>query len=93
MQIAKVVGKAVSSVKVDQLVGHKLLVVENVATAAAPLRTPTRYVAVDLVGAGEGELVLVTQGTPAAWAVSDAGMPVDAAIVGILDAVSEADGT
>ena len=43
--------------------------------------------AVDLVGAGEGEVVVVVRGSPAARAIDLEGVPVDAAIVGIVDAV------
>ena len=49
------------------------------------------YVAVDLVGAGQPELVLVVQGSSAARAVGVDGAPIDAAVVAILDQV-RADG-
>lgn len=86
MQLAKVIGKIVSSVKAEELVGLTLLVVED--RASGEQVPAARYVAVDLVGAGEGEVVIVTRGTPAAWAIADQGAPVDAAIVGIVDSAS-----
>lgn len=82
MRIARVIGSVVSTVKADGLTGAKLLVVAPLeeAGASAP------YVAVDTVGAGRGEVVLVATGTAARLAErqpSDA--PVDATIVAIVD--------
>ncbi len=68
------------------MTGTKLLLVEEVGRDAQP-GPGAPYVAVDLVGAGEGELVLVAHGTPAARAVSAQAIAVDAAIVGIVDAL------
>lgn len=66
------------------MTGTKLLLVEDVnRDVSVGLGSP--YVAVDLVGAGEGELVLVSLGSPAAKAVSHEGATVDAVIVGIVD--------
>ena len=68
------------------MTGTKLLIVEDVGRdAAAGGGAGSPYVAVDLVGAGEGEVVLVSLGSPAAKAVSHDGATVDAAIVGIVD--------
>ena len=66
------------------MTGTKLLLVEEVGRDVTP-GAGAPYVAVDLVGAGEGELVLVARGTPAARAVGQQGVAVDAAIVGIVD--------
>ena len=66
------------------MTGTKLLLVEDVGRDVKP-GPGTPYVAVDLVGAGEGELVLVSLGSPAAKAVSHDGATVDAVIVGIVD--------
>jgi len=49
--------------------------------------TSELFLAVDLVGAGEGELVVVTQGSSARVATGQDSSPVDAAIVGILDSL------
>ncbi len=86
MDLARVVGSVVASMKESRLVGMKLLLVED-AGLDAKSRGTTPYVAADLVGAGEGELVLVVRGSPAARALDVPGTPVDAAIVGIVDSV------
>ncbi|HSP08584.1 MAG TPA: EutN/CcmL family microcompartment protein [Candidatus Dormibacteraeota bacterium] len=84
--MARVVGTAVASMKEATMTGTKLLLVEDIGRdAKAGPDAP--YVAVDLVGAGEGELVLVSLGSPAAKAVSHEGAAVDAAIVGIVDSL------
>ncbi|HEY5248399.1 MAG TPA: EutN/CcmL family microcompartment protein [Dermatophilaceae bacterium] len=90
MRIARVVGTAVSTVKESSLVGHKLLLVReadehNELTGAV-------FIAVDVVGAGTGELVMVTEGSAARHSATTSGQPVDAVIMGILDSL-ELDGT
>lgn len=89
MLIARVVGSAVSTAKDDRLTGLKLLVLR----AATPADEPTgeAFVAADVVGAGEGELVLVVTGSAARHTSMTEGRAVDAAIVGILDSL-EVDG-
>lgn len=86
MQIAKVIGSTVSTVKDERLEGSKLLLVcqanENGAITGAP------YIAVDKTGAGQGELVFVVLGSSARIASGNANAPVDATIVGILDSLS-----
>lgn len=86
MELARVVGSIVASVKEPRLTGTKLLLVEAAGTDGGSPGGPP-YVAVDLVGAGEGEVVVVVRGSPAARAIDLEGVPVDAAIVGIVDAV------
>lgn len=88
MQLARVTGSVVASLKEARLTGSKLLIVEE-ARADGGSEPGSAFVAVDLVGAGEGELVLVVRGSPAARAVEAQGAPVDAAIVGIVDAVHQ----
>lgn len=90
MQIARVVGNAVASVKEPRLTGTTLLLVEDAGVDGVPLGSGA-YVAVDLVGAGQPELVLVVRGSSAARAVGVDGAPIDAAVVAILDQV-RADG-
>jgi ethanolamine utilization protein EutN len=89
MQLARVTGTVVSSVKEPRLTGTKLLLVTETGPDGAA-GGGAAHVAVDLVGAGEGELVLVVRGSPAARAMEADGAPVDAAIVGIVDAVRQA---
>ena len=85
MRIAKVVGMAVATVKDRRLEGAKLLLVAAADPAGQAQGLP--YVAQDVVGAGEGELVLVVEGSTARVAAGDANRPVDAVIVGILDSL------
>ncbi len=85
MRIAKVVGMAVATVKDRRLEGAKLLLVAAADPAGQSQGLP--YVAQDLVGAGEGELVIVVEGSSARTAAGDANRPVDAVIVGILDSL------
>ncbi len=82
MRIAKVMGVAVSTVKDEQLEGAKLLLVKDADQTGKISGQP--YIALDMVGAGEGELVMVVWGSTAC---SAANKPVDAAIVGILDSL------
>lgn len=86
MVIAKVVGTAVSTLKDQRLESMKLLVVERTGIDGVAIGEP--FIAVDLVGAGEGELVFLAQGSTARLAVGSSGAPVDAAIVGILNSLS-----
>jgi ethanolamine utilization protein EutN len=90
MRIARVVGRAVSTVKDSSLVGHKLLLVRE--TDEHNKLTGEVFVAVDVVGAGTGELVLVSEGSAARHSGTTSGQPIDAVIMGILDSL-EIDGT
>lgn len=81
MLIGKVVGSVVSTRKCDNLVGNKFMIVEPIPS----LKIDNRIVAVDKVGAGIGELVLVAQGSAARISCGDDRAPIDAAIVGIID--------
>ncbi len=85
MRIAKVVGVAVATIKDRRLEGSKLLLVAAVDPAGQAQELP--FVAVDIIGAGDGELVLVVEGSSARVAAGDANRPVDAVIEGILDSL------
>ena len=85
MLIAKVIGSAVASVKLDALKSSKLLVVSPADGSGGVNGAP--FLAVDLVGAGSGELVVVSQGSSARMAAGANASPVDAAIIGILDSL------
>ena len=92
MFIAKVTGSLVATQKVDSMVGHKLLVVEPYRArsedrATRWSRTGRTLVAVDTVGAGEGEFVLITQGSSARLTPETKNLPVDTVIIGIVDTV------
>jgi len=84
MQLGKVIGTVVSTQKDDALFGCSLLVVQLEYPGEG--LTPERLVAVDTVGAGVGERVLVVvEGKGAVQAHGVPLTPIDAAIVGIVD--------
>jgi microcompartment protein CcmK/EutM len=88
MRLGRVCGNVVSTVKADGLMRYKLLLVRDV-DAADPIAesasgTPP-YVAVDLVGSGDGEIVLVSHGSAARIDDGTSKVPTDAAIVAIVD--------
>ena len=85
MIIAKVMGVAVASLKHDSLRTTKLLLVQPADASGNP--NGELFLAVDLVGAGEGELVVVSQGSSARLVTGQNSSPIDAAIVGILDSL------
>ena len=85
MLIARVVGSAVSTIKADDMRGRKLLVVRESTPEDELVGDP--FVAVDAVGAGEGELVLVARGSAARQTVDTKELPVDATIMAILDSL------
>ncbi len=91
MLIAKVAGSLVSTQKIDSMTGHKLLVVEpyrlDPQTHDALVTTGRAMVAVDTVGAGEGEFVLITQGSSARLTPETKSLPIDTVIIGIIDSV------
>jgi ethanolamine utilization protein EutN len=91
MFVAKVTGSVVSTQKVESMVGRKLLVVEPYRLDPAKrdtLSTTGRtFVAVDTVGAGEGEFVLITQGSSARLTPETKNLPIDTVIIGIIDDV------
>ena len=82
MVMGKVVGRIVSTKKQESLVGYTILEVQLIANQK---ETDNYIVAFDSVGAGIGELVLVTTGSSARLAVSNHNAPVDAVVVGIVD--------
>lgn len=83
MQIARVVGDVVATMKDPSLSAHKLLVLQPVTPDRAPAgRT---LVAVDAMGAGVGEHVFFVRGREAAFPFYPAEPSVDACIVGIVD--------
>ncbi len=82
MLTAKLVDNIWSTRKTDLLNGYKLMLVEVIGGGA---NEGERLVAADYIGAGIGERVLVTLGSSARRMVGDDSIPVDAAIVGIID--------
>ena len=91
MFIAKVTGSVVATQKVEAMVGRKLLVVEpyrlDPSERHSLVTTGRTFVAVDTVGAGEGEFVLITQGSSARLTPETKNLPIDTVIIGIVDSV------
>ena len=82
MLAGKVVGSVVATRKNDKLIGNKFMIVEIVDRMRA---TAQQLIAVDNIGAGIGDYVLVAQGSAARIGCDMKDAPVDAAIVGIID--------
>jgi ethanolamine utilization protein EutN len=91
MFIGRITGSLVATQKVDSMVGQKLLLVEPLRVTEKDKSdlqpTGRSFVAVDTVGAGEGEVVLCVQGSSARFTEQTKTLPVDCAIVGIVDQV------
>ena len=88
MIIARVIGNVWATRKEETLNGLKLMVVQRLDASGENL--PENFVAVDCVGSGIGERVLVVTGSSARKALRNQDAPVDASIVGILDESKEA---
>ena len=82
MLVGKVIGSIVSTRKNENLIGSKFMIVEPLSVMGGNAQ---RIVAVDNVGAGIGEMVLVATGSAARIGCNLSDAPVDAAIVGIVD--------
>ncbi len=83
MQLARVVGEVVSTVKDPNLTGIKLLVVQPLNIAGESVGRP--LVALDSVGSGVGENVFFVRGREASFPFYPVEPPADATIVGIVD--------
>ena len=81
MIIGKVVGSVVSTRKNENLIGNKFLIVDPISD----MGIKNKVVAIDNVGAGIGEIVLVATGSAARIGCGQENAPIDAAIVGIVD--------
>lgn len=92
MILGKVVGHVVSTQKDPKLVGNKLLIVTPI-TNKGDLYDNTDHsaneviITIDMIGAGVGETVIVTENYAAINATGDPESPVNAAIIGIVDTV------
>ena len=93
MFIAKVLGSVVSTQKTEAMVGHRLLLIEPfILDPADPdarrlVSNHKTLVAIDTVGTGEGEYVLVVQGSSARMTPETKNLPSDCATVGIIDSI------
>ncbi|WKV10082.1 EutN/CcmL family microcompartment protein [Thermoanaerobacterium sp. CMT5567-10] len=87
MIIAKVIGTVISTRKNQNLIGNKFLIVEPISEMNYDNKN--RVVAIDNVGAGVGEIVIVVFGSSARIGCGVPDSPVDAAIVGIVDSIKD----
>ena len=91
MLLAKVIGNVWSTKKKDRISALRLLFIQPLGKDLKP--EGSVLIAADEVGAGFGEMVLVTQGAPAMQAFDKEGLiPIDAVVVGIVDNIDMADG-
>lgn len=86
MVLGKICGTIVATKKDENLVGFKLLIVEELTVEKKP--TGKFHVGVDTVGAGAGEIVLLVSGSSARQTAKTNKKPVDCAVVAIVDTVS-----
>lgn len=91
MFLAKVTGNLTATQKVSAMVGQTLFIVEPLRIdeqSPGSLKSTGRtFIAVDTVGAGEGETVLIVQGSSARFTEETKALPIDCAIIGIVDSV------
>lgn len=91
MFLARVTGVVVATQKVETMTGQKLLTVEPLRVDPVEgkrlVGVGRTFVCVDTVGAGLGELVLIVQGSSARMTPETEKLPVDAAIIGIVNSV------
>ena len=91
MFVALVTGSVVATQKAATMTGHKLLIVEpyrvDEKNRTKLISTGRTFIAVDTLGAGEGQFVLITQGSSARMTPETKSLPIDAVIIGLIDAV------
>jgi microcompartment protein CcmK/EutM len=91
MFVALVTGSVVATQKAASMTGHKMLVVEpyrlDEKTRDRLVSTGRTFIAVDTLGAGEGQFVLVTQGSSARLTPETKSLPIDAVVIGLVDTV------
>lgn len=86
MYIAKVIGNVVSTSKNEKLIGSTLLIIKRLDENKNPIGFSE--IALDTVGAGAGEIVIVAKGSSARIAVKKEDIPpVDLSIIGIVDSI------
>lgn len=88
MLLGKVIGNVWATRKEDGLIGLKFLMVQP---ESLEIDQPTQQalIVVDRIGAGVGDKVMVTQGTPASYIDKEKTLPIDALVIGIIDAVEQ----
>lgn len=83
MQLARVIGNVVATVKNEALEGRKLMIVQTLNPDLSDKGKP--MIALDAVGAGVGELVFWCRGKEASFPFKRDDTPTDCTIVGIID--------
>lgn len=83
MQLARVIGNVVSTIKNPALDGRKLMVIQILDGNLRPMGKP--LVAIDSVGAGPGEIVFWCRGKEASFPFEGSEVPTDCTIIGIVD--------
>jgi microcompartment protein CcmK/EutM len=86
VQLARVIGNVVSTIKNDLLEGRKLLVIQPMDARLRDAGKP--MIAIDSVGAGAGEIVFWCRGKEASFPFDPLEVPTDCTIVGIVDTVN-----
>lgn len=85
LQVGTVIGNIWATRKEDHLTGLKFLFVQPELPNGSPINAP--FIAVDRIGAGVGDKVMVTSGSAAAKMTADSHLPIDALIIGIIDSI------
>ncbi|SHJ73078.1 ethanolamine utilization protein EutN [Geosporobacter subterraneus DSM 17957] len=85
MYLAKIVGNVIATRKDEALIGSKILIVQPINGKYESIGN--EEVAIDSVGAGVGEIVIVSKGSSARVVSGKEKSPVDAAIIGIVDSM------
>ena len=83
MELAKVLGRVMATVKDESLVGVRLLVIQSQTAQGEPMGEP--MIAADALQAGPGDIVSWVTGREAAMALPNQFAPVDCAVVSIVD--------
>ncbi len=91
MFIGKIIGSVVATQKTESMRGSKLMMIEpyviDPKTRDRFITTSRSLVAVDIVGAGEGQFVLAVQGSSARMTPETKTLPVDCTIIGVIDSI------
>ncbi|MDW7669389.1 MAG: EutN/CcmL family microcompartment protein [Bacillota bacterium] len=83
MLICEVQGKCVSTIKNKSLQGYSLIIVQKINKKGIP--SGDLIVTIDTIGCSVGEKVLVTKGSSARFSLENNNIPIDSAVIGIID--------
>lgn len=83
MLLGQVIGNVWATRKEEGLEGLKLLIIQPINAQNDPIRN--HMVAVDRIGAGVGDQVLITNGGASRYILKDRSLPIDAVVIGIVD--------